>query len=107
MVRAGGYYTPKSEIEVSSDLGKVEWVALKQSDDDPLTYAGPEEKPSPRRSRDCRKIHPPLFDIKSFLIVSTSDAAHKEESLNAISQIGTSFDFLYFFFYLFFALTTE
>uniref|UniRef100_A0A914WZY1 RH2 domain-containing protein n=1 Tax=Plectus sambesii TaxID=2011161 RepID=A0A914WZY1_9BILA len=71
LLRDGGYFTPKSETEVSADLGKVEWVVMKQSDDDPLTYSGPEEKPSPKRSRDY----------------STSDAGHSEASLNAISQI--------------------
>jgi hypothetical protein len=98
LVRDGGYFTPKSETEVSSDLGKVEWVDLKQCEDDALTYSGPEEKPSPKRSRDCMppavmRVLKPCARFSD----STSDAA-QSASLNAISQIGMLIIFLSYFY---------
>uniref|UniRef100_A0A915B9R8 JNK-interacting protein n=1 Tax=Parascaris univalens TaxID=6257 RepID=A0A915B9R8_PARUN len=56
-VRGGGFVKDlPADVNEPEEFGAVQWVELRklESDEDPTpTYCGPDQKPSPTRSRDC------------------------------------------------------
>ncbi|VDN45217.1 unnamed protein product [Gongylonema pulchrum] len=55
--RGGGYVKDlPPDMNDLEQFGAVQWVELRRLDSDEdtaLTYCGPDQKPSPQRSRDC------------------------------------------------------
>uniref|UniRef100_F1KSA5 JNK-interacting protein n=1 Tax=Ascaris suum TaxID=6253 RepID=F1KSA5_ASCSU len=79
-VRGGGFVKDlPADVNEPEEFGAVQWVELRklESDEDPTpTYCGPDQKPSPTRSRD--------FSVCEVPIASTSDI---QQGFNALSEL--------------------
>uniref|UniRef100_A0A915BB52 JNK-interacting protein n=2 Tax=Parascaris univalens TaxID=6257 RepID=A0A915BB52_PARUN len=82
-VRGGGFVKDlPADVNEPEEFGAVQWVELRklESDEDPTpTYCGPDQKPSPTRSRD--------FSVCEMPIASTSDI---QQGFNALSELGVA-----------------
>uniref|UniRef100_A0A2K6WJE9 RH1 domain-containing protein n=1 Tax=Onchocerca volvulus TaxID=6282 RepID=A0A2K6WJE9_ONCVO len=82
LCRGGGYMKDlPSDISEQEQFGAVQWVELRKLDSDEdttLTYCGPDQKPSPQRSRD--------FSVCEQVAASTSE---NSQGLNEVTELDT------------------
>jgi hypothetical protein len=90
-VRDGGYYKSNSGVDVCDELGRVEWVAMQQIDDENETvptFSGPNEKVTPKkkRSRDCKVF-------VQLIVVSFCCSQYKRSSRNRWCNFDCRFEY--------------